>query len=298
MKKLFFIGALFLLSFCGSISANNPQDDRQLNISIFLDLSDRINPERTHSPSREPLYPQQWKRDIYAVRVITEIFREDIRSRPLTARNQIRVLFHPIPPNSAINDIAENLRVESRRMSAVERRNENERVFRTLTPLFINNLTKIYTQTIQTNQWIGSDIWRFFQNDVKNQSVANDDNYRNILVILTDGYIFHRQSMYSIQNRHSYLLQRNIGRYRTLDYRERIRNDDFGLIATRNDLHNLEVLVLGISAENSNHRIDENILRFVLGNWFREMNVARYEISNTDLPVRTETIIRNFFNVR
>lgn len=297
MRKLIFIGALFLLFSCGNrnrgSNGENPQE-KQLNISIFLDLSDRINPESAIT-ARYPVHPPQWERDVEIVRTITEIFRRDMNNRTAwNARGRIRVFFSPVPPNPAINDIASQLNIDCSRMDNRERKV----VFDTLTPLFVNSLTEIYTQTIQANQWIGSDIWRFFQNDVKDFCIANEDNYRNILVILTDGYIFHRQSVYNVQNRYSYLLQRNISRYRTRDYRERIQNDNFGLIATRNDLHNLEILVLGISAENNRHRIDEDILKFVLGNWFDEMNVARHQIFSTDLPVNTNIRIENFFNIR
>ena len=120
--------------------------------------------------------------------------------------------------------------------------------------------------------------------------------YRNILIILTDGYIYHADSRYREQNKYSYLLTNNIKNYRKTNYEQLINNDNFGLIAKRNDLNNLEVLVLEISAEDNRHRIDEDITKFAIGNWFKEMNVAKYQIFSSDLPANTKKRIENFLN--
>ncbi|MDR0733272.1 MAG: hypothetical protein LBF08_04335, partial [Dysgonamonadaceae bacterium] len=169
-------------------------------------------------------------------------------------------------------------------------------VYDTITELFAQNLAEIYQQSIQTSNWEGSDIWHFFKNDVKDYCIEKDPTYRNILIIFTDGYIYHKESVYSNANRYSYLLENNIRKFRTMDWKDKIDKDDFGLITENHDLNNLEVLVLEISAENNNNKIDEDILKYVIEKWFKEMSISKYKIYSTDLPANTKMRIDNFFN--
>ena len=67
-------------------------------------------------------------------------------------------------------------------------------------------------------------------------------------------------------------------------------------MAERNDLNDLEVLVLEVKAENPSNKIDEDILPFVLKKWFNEMNISRHEVYRSDLPANTKTRIDKFLN--
>ena len=68
-------------------------------------------------------------------------------------------------------------------------------VYDSITDLYSKNLENIYQETIETSAWEGSDIWRFFKDDVKDFCIEKDTTYRNILIILTDGYLYHKQSV-------------------------------------------------------------------------------------------------------
>jgi hypothetical protein len=296
MKKIIILSTIaFIFVACGSngqkqggqSGANKPQE-KQLNISILLDLSDRINPQQ------HPASPEHYERDIEVVKTVTEYFKKNMEKLTAwKAKGKIRIFFSPAPSNSAINSIAEKLNIDCSKLDNKGRKN----VYDILTELFTQNLTRIYQQSIQTSTWDGSDIWRFFNDDVKDYCIDKDTTYRNILIVFTDGYIYHRQSIVNNANRYSYLLERNISQFRQRpDWRNRIENSNFGLIAERNDLNSLEVLVLEISAENSSNKVDEDILKHVIGKWLNEMNVSYYEIYSSDLPANTKMRINNFFN--
>jgi hypothetical protein len=293
MQKLIFIGTLFLLFSCGDgkkSGANNNREklqEQQLNISILLDLSDRIN------PAKYPAIPQHFERDMKIVEAITELFKQNIgKLGAHRAKGKIRIFFNPTPSSSMINEIAETLNIDCSKLNN-DGRND---VYNTITQLFAINLSEIYSQTIEKSDWVGSDIWRFFKDDAKDYCVENDSNYRNILIILTDGYIYHANSKYKEQNRYSYLLESNIKKYRTTNYEQLINNDNFGLIAKRNDLNNLEVLVLEVTAENERNKIDEDILKLIIKNWLKEMNVPKYEVFSSDLPANTKKRVEFFLN--
>jgi hypothetical protein len=264
--------------------AAKPQD-KQLNISIYLDLSDRISPQK---------HPQQIENDLELVKTVTEYFRKNMEKLgAYKAKGKIKIFFSPPPSVPAINDIAKSLKIDCSQMDNQGRK----QVYDTLTKLFVDNLSDIYRQTVATSVWEGCDIWRFFKDDVKDFCIDKDPNYRNILIIFTDGYVYHKNSVFYNGNRYSYILEKNVAKYRSSkNLPEQLEKDNFGLIAERNDLNNLEILVLEVSAENSSFKIDEDIIANVLKKWFKEMNVAHFEVYRSDLPSNTQPRIENFLN--
>lgn len=293
MKPFFFITiiAISLISCGGNDSKNNAKNEtasspqeKQLNISILLDLSDRIN---------SSINPDAKKNDIENIKSITEFFTVNMKQlNAYNAKGKIRLFLVPPPSNYEINSIVSKLNIDCSKMDNKGRKE----VYDNLTELYTQNLEDVYDETISTSSWIGSDIWRFFKDDVKDYCIDTDPNYRNILIILTDGYIYHKHSKYNNENRFAYLLNGNLAKYRRQNWKQLIENDDFGIMSERDDLNNLEVLVLEIKAEKPNNKIDEDILTFVLKKWLNEMNVSRYEVYCSDLPANTKTRINKFLN--
>lgn len=267
--------------------ATTIDQEKQLNISILLDLSDRINPQK------HPASPEHYERDAEIVKTVTEYFKKNMKKLTAwKAKGKIRIFFSPAPANPAINKTADKLNIDCSKLDNKGRKN----VYDTITELFSQNIVEIYKQSIQTSNWEGSDIWRFFKNDVKDYCIEKDSIYRNILIIFTDGYIYHKESVYKNANRYSYLLENNIKKFRAMDWINKIDKDNFGLIAENHNLNNLEILVLEISAENRNNKIDEDILKYVIEKWFKEMDVSKYKIYSTDLPANTKIRIDNFLD--
>ncbi len=126
-------------------------------------------------------------------------------------------------------------------------------------------------------------------------------NYRNILVIITDGYIYHVNSTKINKNRSQYLLPKLI--YKNREHligdfnivKKRIEKYDFGYITTRNDLEDLEILVLEINP-TSKRIDDEDVIKEYLSKWFTEMNVKDFALYKSDLPEYTKSKIEKFIN--
>ena len=253
---------------------------RKLN--ILLDLSDRINPE---------INPSAKERDITNIKTITEYFTENMqRLNAYNAKGKIRLFLIPPPANADINSIVSKLNIDCSKMDNSGRKE----IYDNLTSLYSEQIENIYNETIQTSEWLGSDIWRFFNNDVKDYCVDSDSSYRNLLIILTDGYLFHEHSQYDRGNRYTYLLNRNLSQFRNQNWRRLVEERDFGIISEREDLNDLEVMVLEIKAENPANSFDEDILTYVWKKWLGEMNVKHYEVYHSDLPANTKTRINKF----
>ena len=271
----------------GERSTKNVNEPLQLNITLLLDLSDRID------KNKYPVKPEHFERDIAIVKYFSELFLKDMeKNGAYRSKGKIKVIFSPKPQDPNVNLLAEKLSVD---LSVLDPK-QKKAVYDNLVNNFTESLTKIYNGTITEGKWIGSDIWRFFKNDVKDYCVESKPNYRNILVVLTDGYIYHQDSKYQNGDRYAYILPSIISQYNlreNANWEEELEKHDFGLITKRNDLENLEILVLEI-APSTNYKSDEDVIKSILSKWFDEMNVKRYGVYNSDLPEYTKERINDF----
>jgi hypothetical protein len=302
MKKKLIVISILIISLCGCKTEkenNNTKTDQktdlkskivtQLNITILLDLSDRIE------PTKYPASPEHFERDIEVVNYFTQVFKKDMEQKgPHMSKGKMKVIFSPRPNDIEINNIASNLSVD---LSKANNNSEKKQIFNNLTGDFKENLSKIYSKTIETKNYVGSDTWRFFKNDVIDYCVEDDTNYRNILVIITDGYLYHKNSTDIKENRSSYLVPKYImsNGLRKPNWAERFENEDYGYITTRNNLNDLDILVLEINP-SENYKNDEDIIKSYLSKWFEEMNVNSFNLYNSDLPQYTKSRIDNFLN--
>lgn len=254
---------------------------KQLNISILLDLSNRISTK----------YPGQADKDLKVIEEIINYFKTDMTNRgAYDANGRLQVYMKPAPNISDINSLQSKLIVDCSSMNVQMKK----AVYDNIITDFRETLQQIYTATNQQEEWPGSDIWRFFQNDVKDYCIEQDTNYRNILVILTDGYIYDVNTTEQYGNRVQNLTISKFAKYTNVsDPIRAMDKDDFGLIAPCNDLNNLEVLVLEIAPQNDNQK-HEQILKYCIEKWLKEMGVAKYAVYKTDLPVNTAKRINLF----
>lgn len=298
MRVIIFVCTVILFIGCGSdstdkneVSKTNEESleniDKQLNITILLDLSDRIE------PTKYPSSPEHFERDIEIVNYFTEVFKKDMQARgAFKANGKLKVIFSPRPEDTEIMDIVSNLNID---LTNAKNTKEKKEIFDNVSSKFKENLAKIYSKTIETKKYIGSDTWRFFKNDVEDFCIDTDDKYRNILVVLTDGYIYHKDSRDVSKNRSAYLTPEFIAnkKLRNVDWKERIEKGDYGYITFDKQLNNLDILVLEISP-TPNFKNDEDIIKAYLTKWFEEMKVNKFELYNSDIPQYTKARIDKF----
>lgn len=255
---------------------------KPLNITILLDLSDRIT--KSNNPSNTD-------RDIAIVKNVISKYKNDISLRRVVLMDGcLKVLFYPTPNDPSMASLANDLEI------SVSKNTQNLAQIVTTSMLedkFEKNLRSIYEKALMQNKWPGCDIWNFIKS--KQNLYMKDAKYRNILVIVTDGYVYHQNAKFNSGKRYSYLLGSNIAPYRDpVNYDTKIQNDDFGLISTKNDLSGLEVLVLEVNPEQGKP-VDYDIIKLVLSNWFKEMGASKCEVYQTDLPSNTKVNIDKFF---
>lgn len=301
-KFCLYVISLGLFSYCSAdselkteeanttIGAQNtaPAEQEQLNVTVLLDLSDRVE------PSKYPASPEHADRDIEIVKYLTHLFKDEMEDKgAYMAKGKMKVIFSPRPEDSEINEIASRLNVD---LSKQPNAQAKKKVFDSIEETFNENLRDIYSKVIETKKYPGSDVWRFFKNDVKDYAIDRDSNYRNVLVVLTDGYLFHTDSRNVEGNRTAHLTPQSLQArgLRGNNWRANFDDRDFGYITSRNDLENLEILVLEVNP-TPGHKSDEDVIKAYLSKWFDEMGVNKYKIYNSDLPEYTKSRIDDFF---
>jgi hypothetical protein len=196
------------------------------NITVLLDLSDRIRANR--------------ERDIELVRTISTCFRDHFAGKNLFAiRDRLRVLFYPEPRDQRINKIAENLKVQLNPADKAQIRNVWESIEHDYSEQ-LNHLYDLAEAEGKATRYPGSDIWRFFKERAAEYCIERSDtNCRNILVILTDGYVFHQDSQTRVGNRTSFLTGPFLdgeGLRNNTQWREKFDTGNYGFIANPSEL--------------------------------------------------------------
>ncbi len=258
-------------------------DFNNINLSILIDLSDRIDPATNPNPTME-----YFQRDTEYIKAIEKGFLNHIKSKKIiTYDDQMQVFFNPEPSDPKMNEFTKDLKVSFDRNTSKDYFSLVEKKYSEL-PL------NIYQSAIKDGNYVGSDIWEFFKNKVKDYCIKNDR--RNILFILTDGYMYHTDSKFEEKKDNSYktsYLTTKLIRANNLinsDFKSIIEKNGYGFVKANDNLNNLEVIVLGINPDKGNP-FEEAVIKEYWENWFKEMKIKNYQIKSADLPSNIEPII-------
>ena len=254
-----------------------------LNVSILLDLSDRIEE------------PKAIEKDIAYLASLSKVFTDHVKTKKLIMlEDRMQLFFNPEPTSSGINEIADNLKIQFTRETPQARLQETESLYST-EPLKLYTLAREDAGGVKKN-YPGSDIWRFFKDNVKDYSM--DNCHRNILVILTDGYMYYEKTQMTEGNRTSFLTPKSLAQLKLIksNWKEEMDQKDLGFIPATKDLNDLEVLVIGINSLNDDNPYAQDIIEAYWSKWLLEMGVEEknFKIKNAVIASNMEKVISDF----
>lgn len=272
--KRFIIPTLLMLCLsvlvgCGG--GDGPEKDAKtqtpLNLTVFIDLSDRLV---------RGLVPSQVDRDMAIINMLINSFIDAcVESKIVLAKDRMRVLFYPTPANDSIVKWAANLEVDMATIPAAGKK----KYLIDMKGQYDESLTSIYNEALSKNNWVGCDIWGFFSNKkVDVQCIRG--GYRNVLVILTDGYLYHGANRIKKGTAYSYVLPQTLN----------VPNSSL-IVRRTGGLENLEVLMLEVNPYTTDER---GRLLSVLETWFNEMGVGKVSIVETDITNNVKPYIEAF----
>jgi hypothetical protein len=292
MKKIALLFSLLFLVVSFSCKEEKEEDNApeavkdtsgNLNVSILLDLSDRISPQKYPNPTME-----YYLRDVGYINSVYDAFSQHIKGKKIMQMDdRLQLFFDPPPLNPDINSISKSLKIE------LNKGNVSNELLADIEKKYKSEPLKLYQLAIKDNNYVGSDTWTFFKNRIDDYCI--DDNHRNILVILTDGYIFYKNSLMQEGNMTSFLTPERIRQngLNVSSWSDKFNSEKLGFLKANNDLSNLEILVLGINP-SPNNPYEEEVIKAYWTKWFEDMKVKHYEIRSTDLPSNVDKVIREF----
>jgi hypothetical protein len=258
--------------------AKAQQAKQNLNISFLLDLSDRIDPKKN---------PGIYQRDLQYIKSVQKAFTDHVRGKKmLLLKDQMQVFFNPLPNIPNINELSQQLKVDFNPKTS-------KKDFLNIDKVYTDNPAKIYQRAIKDHNYVGSDIWRFFKNNVQQYCIK--PGHRNILVILTDGYMYHANSIIVDGGKSSYITPEFLRskKLNAVGYQAVMKKNNLGFIAFPYNLGDLEIMVLGINP-SINNPYEEDVIKQYWGDWFKAMKVKKFELRITDLPSSLESVINDF----
>lgn len=296
-KILYFFGLIALIfQIYGCVGGNDSNSIKQgkeykklspnrpnLNLSIMLDLSDRIS---TSAHANQVM--EFYLRDIGYINSIANAFVTHCMNKKMIMMNdKMQVFMDPPPSNAKINELISQLKID------VNKNTITNEYLLNIESKYDSIINEIYIQSINKSDYPGSDIWRFFNSRIKDYCII--EGFQNVLILLTDGYIYHENTVKSEGNRTSYLLSKTINQLNLTNsnWKKIFEQNDLGFIQANTDLNNIDILVLNVNPNNSNP-YEEEVVKKYWNKWLTEMGVKKFEIKTTDLPANLHEYIQNF----
>lgn len=245
--------------------SSETKDPTEWNISVYLDLSNRLV---------RPMTPTQAERDMTLISYMISEFTSHCKSKKARDCNDhFQIFFYPSPSDPEISALSKELDTELEGLENLEKQD----VVESMSAKYSSALEKIYSSTLEHKNWVGCDIWSFFNNK-KVDNMCVRPGYRNILIILTDGFIYHLDNVTKIDDAYTYIPAN-------------VSSSAHSLNVSRDSLSNLEVLVLEV---NPMQPKQFQILTDIWSKWLSGMGITHYDLVETDLPNNNKHVIKHF----
>lgn len=259
---------------------------KHYNISILIDLSDRISPA---------LNPAQRSKDISLIMNIVKEFKKRLNIKGTFAvKDKIRVIFYPQPRGFDVNAIADNMNFDFEQIPVEARK----KVFSQMDSIYEASLNLLYDKIAEKDKYDGSDLFNFFKSRAEDDCVMDNLTYDNVLVVLTDGYLYWKSFIQNKENRFSYLLPTagHVTKFRrNPDWEKVFSEGDYGFLPINSRLKNLRVIAAEFNPVETAPE-DFDIMSAYWSKWFDEMGLEKssYKILKSDLNTTTRAAITRF----
>lgn len=243
-------------------------EDKSLNLAVFVDLSDRITKDQSNM--------KQEDKDKIILKELAQKFYDKNAKKFAQSKDIFQIVFYPAP--SGAQSFAQNLSLDLNQLNTIP---EKRKALLSFQDNLSAGVDSLYANAVKANNFFGSDIWGYFSKDkVKD---LHNEGYRNVLVIITDGYIYDANNKVKNGNNYSYILPSTLS----------IPNS--GLIPCKISNPNLEVYIIEC---NANPQTDFPKMKSVLEKWFKDMGIEKFDIQDSDIPANTiKHLDKEIFNL-
>ena len=261
MKNIIYI---FILAFAFSLVFTSCKNDdakivkKPLNYVVVLDLSDRI------------LLPGQLEKDIYLIEKYFKVFEKNAR-RNLVLSSKDRFSVRVIPQkNSPLNiDKYEDLLQIYLDETEVKDKNESLLALSQSLPKTLQSLKKEASFSKNSSAYFGVDIWAYLHDNGKG---LRKPDYKNNVLVLTDGYFDFESQAHVIQDENQYTSTCFLNELTSVNWKQISKSKDYGLLPIQLD-KNTNWIVAGISGKKANDILQTEKITYFWKRWLTKSGV-------------------------
>lgn len=262
------------------------QHHKNLNVTILIDLSDRISIKKN---------PDQYKKDIKFINNVLDAFKAYLNKKGVVeSEDKIKLIFYPLSMDELYQEIADSLNIDFGKYDFGYRK----LIYENISSIYNRQLLKLYSVASNSKVYTGSDLFNYFKHRVVDDCILPDSSFINLLIILTDGYIYDKNSVYRQDNKFSYLIPeaQHVRIFRKLNnWEEHFEKNNYGLIPLNNDLSALSILVGEVQPIKYSPK-DFDIIKKYWSEWLEKQKVKNYKIIKSDINTLNRDIIFNFIS--
>lgn len=256
----------------------------QLHLTVAVDLSDRIDPDK---------HPLQVSQDIAAVTAALEVFRTTVEEKLyIGSQDRFAVEVAPQKGNPRTFHYLDRLSMDMKEIPINRRR----QVFDSLAGDVRAYLDTLYDEATRLERYWGADLWQYFAEHRVDTVSTTGVPVRNVLIILTDGYLIAENNLHREGCRSNYLNSELLDRFREKPgWKKEFEEQDCGFLPVGQSLEGLEVLVIGLKPRS--YFNEAAIIRAFWSKWMEEMRVDRFAMyPSCESPAQCKTRVERFLN--
>lgn len=258
----------------GKTNSNNKA--KPLNITILLDLSNRV----LRPKGLQDSYNQRMKDSIILMAIQSKFYDYKYEfGRLRFTPDMINVVCYPYPNDQDINRIVTDMEVNTAIKTKADIPIVHQKL-KDMKSIWNRGINQIYQRTIEDKQWVGSDIWGFFNYQADVECIKKD--FRNIVIILTDGYIEHINNW------------RKTGPNEYTGISSKTINNQTAITPVKNKYNNLEILFLEINPLPNTPPNEFDKIEKLIKDWCNNMEAKQVDVVRTDMPKTTQKYINKF----
>lgn len=240
---------------------NAESEQKQSNLMVMVDLSDRIKT------------PEQQAKDKALINGVLGCLEGEVKRKlMMMSADQVNIKVAPQLTNPMTYDFMNKLAINFSDIPIAQKR----RVLKPKiaeTKAFVDTL---YNRASNVQKFDGADIYRGINEMASLPQSIQGQNIRNVLFIITDGYMIAETSMHKEGNRSNYIQMKPF-RNKT-DWEKMFDEKNFGFVPIKGkDFSNLEVCILGVNPKPEFANEFDIIKKYYL-KWFTEMGVKHVEV--------------------
>lgn len=252
-----------------------------VNYTVILDLSDRV------------LNTNQLTYDIEQIKTMFDKFKQIARQN-LIITSKDRFIVRIIPQKNSPLDVNHYEKLLQIRLDQIGVRDKNSKMnqFEAELPNILEKLKNEALYGNRTYDYAGVDMWLFLKDNQDNLAFAD---YKNTIVIMTDGYLDFESNVHVIKKGNRFTSTRFVNRLNSNSWESDAKEKDYGIIPV--SINNKATwIITGLKSKRPNDLMQLSKLKYFWTKWINESANANPNFINYSTQSQMISELKSIIN--